>query len=100
MSPPADRSYHPEHTWARPVEGGYEIGITGFAQGQLGEIVYLELPPTGARLEQGQAMVLIESVKVTNDLVAPLPGVVVELNGQASTTPPGSTRTPTPRAGW
>ncbi len=79
---PADRRYTTEHEWIKPEGEHYLVGITAFAQDQLGDIVYIELPKVGDRLEVGQAFGVIESVKTASDLYAPVSGEVVEVNSE------------------
>src|SRR5690349_18430071 len=78
---PADRRYTTEHEWIKPEGQHYVVGITAFAQDQLGDIVYVELPKVGDQLEAGKAFGVIESVKTASDLYAPVSGEVVEVNG-------------------
>ena len=80
MSYPADLKYTKEHEWIR-VEGNTgAIGITDFAQQQLGDVVYVELPEVGTTLTAGQVFGTIESVKAVSELFAPVSGEVVEVN--------------------
>jgi glycine cleavage system H protein len=79
-SNPADRRYTAEHEWIKPEGQHHVVGITAFAQDQLGDIVYVELPRVGDRVEAGQAFGVIESVKTASDLYAPVSGEVVEVN--------------------
>src|SRR5438270_11662489 len=79
---PADRRYTAEHEWIKPEGEHYVVGITAFAQDQLGDIVYVELPKVGDQVEAGQAFGVIESVKTASDLYAPVSGEVVEVNGE------------------
>ena len=80
MSYPADLKYTKEHEWIR-VDGNVgTIGITDFAQQQLGDVVYVELPEKGAVLKAGQPFGTIESVKAVSELYAPISGEVVEVN--------------------
>ena len=79
---PADRRYTTEHEWIKPEGEHYVVGITSFAQDQLGDIVYIELPRVGDQLEAGKAFGVIESVKTASDLYAPVSGEVVEVNGE------------------
>lgn len=77
---PDDRRYTVEHEWIKP-EGELDVvGITAFAQDQLGDIVYIELPKVGDQIEAGTAFGVIESVKTASDLYAPVSGEVVEVN--------------------
>lgn len=77
---PADRRYTSEHEWIKVDGDQYVIGITSFAQDQLGDIVYVELPKVGERVEAGKAFGVIESVKTASDLYAPISGEVTEVN--------------------
>jgi glycine cleavage system H protein len=80
MEYPEELSYTDSHEYAR-VEGDVAtIGITAFAVDQLGDIVFLELPDVGDRLEKGETFGTVESVKAVEDLKAPLSGKVVERN--------------------
>lgn len=77
---PADLKYTKEHEWIR-IEGDEgTIGITDFAQQQLGDVVYVELPAVGATVEAGQAFGTIESVKAVSELFAPVSGQVTAVN--------------------
>ena len=82
MSNPDDRRYTAEHEWIKPEGEHYVVGITAFAQDQLGDIVYVELPRVGDPVEAGQAFGVIESVKTASDLYAPVSGEVVEVNSK------------------
>lgn len=80
MSYPADLKYTKEHEWIR-VDGGVgAIGITDFAQQQLGDVVYVELPEVGSTITSGQVFGTIESVKAVSELFAPVTGEVTEIN--------------------
>ena len=79
---PADRRYTTEHEWILAEGEHHVVGITAFAQDQLGDIVYVELPKVGDRVEAGKAFGVIESVKTASDLYAPVTGEVVEVNSQ------------------
>lgn len=77
---PADLKYTKDHEWVR-VEGDTgTIGITQFAQQQLGDVVYVDLPAVGAQLTAGQTFGTIESVKAVSELYAPVTGEVVDVN--------------------
>ena len=80
MAYPDDRKYTKDHEWIRLSGDTAEIGITDFAQQQLGDVVYLELPEVGAKLKAGQSFGTIESVKAVSELYAPVAGEVVEVN--------------------
>jgi glycine cleavage system H protein len=79
---PADRRYTTEHEWIKAEGEHYIVGITAFAQDQLGDIVYVELPKVGDRIEAGNTFGVIESVKTASDLYAPISGEVVEVNSE------------------
>jgi glycine cleavage system H protein len=77
---PADLKYTKDHEWVRLDGGTGTVGITDFAQKQLGDVVYVDLPAVGTAVTQGQAFGTIESVKAVSELFAPLTGTVVEVN--------------------
>jgi glycine cleavage system H protein len=77
---PADLKYTREHEWAKVEGDRARIGITAFAQEQLGDVVFVELPKVGATVTGMQTFGVVESVKAVSDLFAPLSGEVVEIN--------------------
>jgi len=77
---PEDLQYTREDEWTRRDAGRVLIGITDYAQDQLGDIVFVELPEVGARVEKGQTFGVIESVKAVSDLYTPVSGEVAEIN--------------------
>jgi glycine cleavage system H protein len=77
---PDDRRYSVEHEWAKVEGDEVVVGITDFAQSQLGDVVYVELPKVGDRVEQMKVMGVIESVKAASDLFSPVSGEVVAVN--------------------
>ena len=77
---PADLRYTRDHEWAKPEGGRLRVGITAYAQEQLGDVVFVELPKVGANVTQKQAFGVVESVKAVSDLFAPVSGEVVEVN--------------------
>jgi glycine cleavage system H protein len=79
---PTDRRYTSEHEWIKPEGDHYVVGITSFAQDQLGDIVYVELPKVGDHIEAGSSFGVIESVKTASDLYAPITGEVLEVNSE------------------
>ncbi len=84
---PADLKYTKEHEWAK-IEGGQaRIGITAFAQEQLGDVVFVELPKVGATVSGAKTFGVVESVKAVSDLYAPLSGEVVEVNTELTKKP-------------
>lgn len=84
---PQELRYSIEDEWVRLDEDRFVIGVTDFAQQQLGDIVFVELPKIGAQLVRGEPFSVIESVKAVSDLFAPISGTVVELNGQLEDSP-------------
>lgn len=86
MNIPSHLRYTKDHEWVK-IEGDFAwIGITDYAQGELGDIVFVELPGVGTRLEQGKSFGTIEAVKAVSDLYAPVDGEVVEINSLVSDT--------------
>ena len=84
---PDDVKYHPEHDWAR-IEGELAtFGITWYAQDQLGEVVFVEPPEVGKSVSKDEPYAEIESVKAVSDVVAPLSGEIVEVNGVLTDSP-------------
>jgi len=80
MPSPSDRRYTKEHEWVRVQNDLGTVGITDYAQDQLGDIVYLDLPSPGAQVKQLEKLGEIESVKAVSDLYSPVSGEVVEVN--------------------
>ena len=78
---PADRKYTKDHEWIRISGNVAEIGITDFAQQQLGDVVYVDLPEAGKSITAGESFGSIESVKAVSELYAPMSGEVTEVNG-------------------
>jgi glycine cleavage system H protein len=96
---PIDRKYSKEHEWAK-VDGDLAVvGITDYAQDQLGDVVYVELPKVGERVEQFRVFGVIESVKTASDLYSPLSGEIVEVNQSVVDEPSLVNDTPY-EAGW
>lgn len=87
MSYPEDVRYTREHEWARESAGVLTIGITGYATDQLGDVVYVELPEEGRKLEAGRPFGVVEAVKTVSDLYAPLAGEVIEVNAALADNP-------------
>ena len=78
---PGDLKFMKSHEWARMEgDGKVTVGISDHAQGLLGDLVYVELPQVGDRVEAGAACAVVESVKAASDVYAPLSGTVVEVN--------------------
>lgn len=84
---PADRKYSESHEWVK-MEGDLAvIGISDYAQDQLGDVVFVELPAIGTPVEAGKAFGVIESVKAASDLFAPISGKVEAINAELQTSP-------------
>jgi glycine cleavage system H protein len=77
---PADLKYTKDHEWIRVSGGTAEVGITDYAQKQLGDVVYVELPDVGRQMKAGEAFGTIESVKAVSELFAPMDGEITEVN--------------------
>ena len=99
MPSPTDRRYSKEHEWAMDDSGVTRVGITDYAQEQLGDIVYLDLPEPGATITQFEKMGEIESVKAVSDLYSPVSGEVITVN-QAVVEKPEIVNTDPHGEGW
>jgi glycine cleavage system H protein len=85
---PGDLKFNKSHEWARIEDDGIvRVGISDHAQEQLGDLVYVELPEIGARVEAGNAAAVLESVKAASDIYSPVSGEVVEVNELLSDKP-------------
>jgi len=84
---PNDRRYSKEHEWIKMEGDRGTVGITDFAQRQLGDVVYVELPELGAKFKAGEVFGTIESVKAVSDLFCPVGGEVVEVNQDVVSSP-------------
>ena len=87
------------HEWVKPADGGVRIGISDFAQAQLGDVIFLELPDVGTTLAAGERFGVIESVKAASDLYAPVGGRVAEVNAGLADAPEAVNSDPY-GAGW
>jgi glycine cleavage system H protein len=98
MSYPSGYKYTKDHEWIQ-IEGDRgKVGITDYAQQQLGDVVYMELPEKGTVLKAGQSFGTIESVKAVSDLYAPISGEVIEVNTSLKQKPEGVNTDP--HASW
>ena len=98
MASPADRKYTKTHEWVSLDGDIATIGITDFAQSELGDITYLELPEVGDPIALAQAFGIVESVKAANDIYSPVDGEVVERNDEALAAPETVNLSPYDRA--
>ena len=87
MEFPDDLRYTREHEWARRRDGKVVVGITDFAQDQLGDVVYVELPDVGDQVKKGESFGVVESTKAVSELFAPASGKVVEVNAPLKDAP-------------
>ena len=87
MSTPKDLRYSEEHEWVKDENGKYRIGITHFAQSELGDIVFVELPQVGDEVKKNEPFGSVESVKTVSELYAPISGKVVEVNEELEDSP-------------
>jgi len=87
MNIPENLLYTKEHEWARVEKDTACIGITDFAQGELGDIVFVEMPKSGQAVTQAKSCASIEAVKAVSDLYAPLSGTIVETNPELEANP-------------
>ena len=84
---PDDLSYSAEDEWVRREGADARLGVTDYAQEQLGDVVFVELPELGSQLVRGEAFGVIESVKAVSDLYAPISGEVLEVNEELADKP-------------
>jgi glycine cleavage system H protein len=87
MGYPTNYRYTKEHEWVDVKGGVATIGITDYAQHELGDVVFVELPKVGAKIETGKSFGTVESVKAVSEIYAPAAGEVVEANGELHNTP-------------
>ena len=99
MTYPENLQYTKDHEWVR-IEGSTGwLGVTDFAQSELGDVVFVELPAIGSVLEQGKSFGTIEAVKAVSDLYAPVSGVVLDVNKEVQDSPEVVNKEPYER-GW
>ena len=88
MELPSELRYSDTHEWASPPDDGVvTVGITDFAQDQLGDVVFVELPEVGSTVAKGDAVAVVESVKTASDIYAPAAGEVIEVNQELENSP-------------
>lgn len=87
MDFPDDRRYTAEHEWAKEDAGSIRVGISDYAQDQLGDVVFVSLPEVGAALTAGEAFGEVESTKSVSDVYSPVSGTVVERNDALDSSP-------------
>lgn len=99
MSVPADLKYTSEHEWIRVEGDEIVVGVTDFAQGELGDVVFIEIETEGENLSRGDTFGTIEAVKTVSDLYMPVDGEVVEVNSALEDSPELVNSEPF-RGGW
>ncbi|NHZ87266.1 MAG: glycine cleavage system protein GcvH [Planctomycetia bacterium] len=87
MSVPKDLMYTNDHEWAKFDNNIVTIGITDFAQGELGDIIFVELPELGSVVAKDEAFGTIEAVKTVTDLLSPVTGKIIEINDEIEDSP-------------
>ncbi|MBD1380789.1 glycine cleavage system protein GcvH [Metabacillus arenae] len=87
MNTPKELRYSEEHEWVKEESGKVRIGITDFAQSELGDIVFVELPEVGDEINADEPFGSVESVKTVSELYAPISGTVVEINEDLDDSP-------------
>lgn len=87
MNTPKELKYSEEHEWVKDEDGKYRIGITYFAQSELGDIVFVELPEVGDKVTADEPFGSVESVKTVSELYAPISGTVLEVNEDLEDSP-------------
>ena len=98
MEYPSGYKYTKDHEWIELTADRGRVGITDYAQQQLGDVVYIDLPEIGAKLKQGQSFGTIESVKAVSELYSPVTGEVVEVNTALKDKPEAVNKDP--HASW
>lgn len=99
MSAVSKTYYTEDHEWIRVENGVATVGITEYAQEQLGDLVFVELPEPGATVSKGDAIVVVESVKVASDVYAPADGDIKSVN-DALSSEPGLVNSSAEKDGW
>lgn len=87
MQVPEDLRYTADHEWARLQDGAVRVGITDFAQDALGDVVFVQLPKVGTRVEKGAVLGEVESTKSVSEIYAPVPGEVLAVNTELDNAP-------------
>jgi glycine cleavage system H protein len=87
MDIPTDLRYSTDHEWARVEEGRVRVGITDYAQDALGDVVFVELPEVGAKVDRGASFSEVESTKSVSEIYAPISGTITEINAELADSP-------------
>lgn len=96
---PANLKYTKDHEWLKQDGDVVTVGITDYAQGSLGDLVYVELPEVGRKVTKGETFIIVESCKAASDVYAPVSGEVVEVNSFVTGSPETINQNPY-EAGW
>jgi glycine cleavage system H protein len=87
MDVPQELRYSTDHEWAKAEDGRLRVGITDYAQDALGDVVFVELPEVGTKVEKGVSCSEVESTKSVSEIYAPVSGVIVEVNAELADNP-------------
>jgi glycine cleavage system H protein len=87
MKIPDDLMYTQDHEWGKVEDGTMKVGITDYAQSELGDIVFVEFIEEGSQIAKGESMGTVESVKAVSEIYAPVSGTILEVNGALDDTP-------------
>ena len=87
MDIPSELRYSTDHEWAKLEDGRVRVGITDYAQDALGDVVYVDVPDVGAKVERGESCAEVESTKSVSEIYAPISGTIAEINGDLSDNP-------------
>jgi glycine cleavage system H protein len=87
MDVPQELRYSTDHEWAKAEDGRLRVGITDYAQDALGDVVFVELPEVGTKVEKGASCSEVESTKSVSEIYAPVSGVIVEVNAELADNP-------------
>ena len=87
MDIPSDLRYSTDHEWARVEEGRVRVGITDYAQDALGDVVFVEVPEVGRKVERGVSFSEVESTKSVSEIYAPVSGTIAEANAELTDSP-------------
>jgi glycine cleavage system H protein len=87
MDIPSELRYSTDHEWAKLEDGRVRVGITDYAQDALGDVVYVDVPEVGAKVERGESCAEVESTKSVSEIYAPISGTIAEINGDLTDNP-------------
>ena len=87
MDIPSELRYSTDHEWARVEDGRVRVGITDYAQDALGDVVYVEVPEVGTKVERGESCAEVESTKSVSEIYAPISGTIAEINSDLTDNP-------------